>query len=273
MNDMRPAREGRLLRLAFTLTLAGLLSAVPIAVTWLFGGPVSTESPVGLAVLSAAAFAAASILFVAAGRTVGAMVALPAIAIGALLDDPATLALVLLFAAPAAEVAASVAAFGYPQRLLETWRRPFAEIRTATSRALASGPARLPATGPWVLDRLAVGTAVAATMTIAVWAVLVAASGAGDDPGTRTVLPAATEFPWVLGAGLGLAVTSAVACVVTGRVAGALVALPLVPTVWLDAPQRSEVAVVTLAAACGLVAVLASPIPSVVDAPDGGRRP
>ena len=50
-------------------------------------------------------------------------------------------------------------------------------------------------------------------------------------------------------------------CVLTGRVAGALMALPVVPAVWLDAPQRSEVVVVTLAAACGLVAVLASPVP------------
>jgi hypothetical protein len=56
-------------------------------------------------------------------------------------------------------------------------------------------------------------------------------------------------------------VASAVTCVLTGRVAGALMALPVVPAVWLDAPQRSEVVVVTLAAACGLVAVLASPVP------------
>ena len=86
------------------------------------------------------------------------------------------------------------------------------------------------------------------------------AFGAGDDPATRTVLPAATEFPWALGLGLALALISAVTCVLTGRVAGALMALPVVPAVWLDAPQRSEV-VVTLAAACGLVAVLASPMP------------
>ena len=97
MIDRRPAREGRLLRLAFTLTLVGLLATVPIVVTWLFDGEVPSEPPTGLAVLSAAAFAAASILFVAAGRTVGALVALPAIAIGGLLDDPRTMALVLLF--------------------------------------------------------------------------------------------------------------------------------------------------------------------------------
>ena len=261
MNDRRPAREGRLLRLAFTLTLVGLLGAVPIVTTWLLDGEVPSESPVGLAVLSAAAFAAASILFVAAGRTVGAMVALPAIAIGGLLDDLHTMALVLLFAAPVAEIAASVAAFGYPERVLDAWGGATAEIRNATSRALASGPLRRRAEGPWLLDLIVVGTAVGATSAIAVWAVLVTAFGAGDDPASRTVLPAATEFPWALGAGLALALTSVVTCVLTGRVAGALMALPVVPAVWLDAPQRSEVVVVTLAAACGLVAVLASPVP------------
>jgi hypothetical protein len=261
MNDRRPAREGRLLRLAFTLTLVGLLAAVPVVVTWLAVSPSRAGSSEGVAVLSAAAFAAASILFVAGGRTVGAMVALPAIAIGGLLDDLHTMALVLLFAAPVAEVAASVAAFGYPERVLDAWRSALAEIRNSTSRALASGPLRLRAGSPWVLDRLAVGAAVGATCTIAAWAVLVTASGAGDDPATRTVLPAATEFPWALGLGLALAVASAVTCVLTGRVAGALMALPVVPAVWLDAPQRSEVVVVTLAAACGLVAVLASPVP------------
>jgi hypothetical protein len=261
MNDRRPAREGRLLRLAFTLTLVGLLAAVPVVVTWLAGSASRAGSSEGVAVLSAAAFAAASILFVAGGRTVGAMVALPAIAIGGLLDDLHTMALVLLFAAPVAEVAASVAAFGYPERVLDAWRSALAEIRNSTSRALASGPLRLRAGSPWVLDRLAVGAAVGATCTIAAWAVLVTASGAGDDPATRTVLPAATEFPWALGLGLALAVASAVTCVLTGRVAGALMALPVVPAVWLDAPQRSEVVVVTLAAACGLVAVLASPVP------------
>jgi hypothetical protein len=261
MNDRRPAREGRLLRLAFTLTLVGLLAAVPVVVTWLAGSASRAGSSEGVAVLSAAAFAAASLLFVAGGRTVGAMVALPAIAIGGLLDDLHTMALVLLFAAPVAEVAASVAAFGYPERVLDAWRSALAEIRNSTSRALASGPLRLRAGSPWVLDRLAVGAAVGATCTIAAWAVLVTASGAGDDPATRTVLPAATEFPWALGLGLALAVASAVTCVLTGRVAGALMALPVVPAVWLDAPQRSEVVVVTLAAACGLVAVLASPVP------------
>jgi hypothetical protein len=112
-----------------------------------------------------------------------------------------------------------------------------------------------------VLDRIAVGAAIGSTSAIAAWAVLVTAFGAGDDPTTRTVLPAATEFPWALGLGLALAVVAAVTCVLTGRVAGALMALPVVPAVWLDAPQRSEVVVLTLAAACGLVAVLASPIP------------
>jgi hypothetical protein len=265
MNDRRPAREGRLLRLAFTLTLVGLLAAVPIVTTWLLDGEVRSESPIGLAVLSAAAFAAASILFVAGGRTVGAMVALPAIAIGGLLDDPHTMALVLLFAAPAAEVAASIAAFGYPERVLDAWRDALADIRRSTSRALASTPLRHRAGGPWVLDGIAVVTAVGATFAIAAWAVLVTASGAGDDPATRTVLPAATEFALVLGVGLALGLASAVTCVLTGRVAGALMVLPVVPAVWLDAPQRSEVVVVALAAACGLVAVLASPVPR--DAP------
>jgi hypothetical protein len=261
MIDGRPAREGRLLRLAFTLTLVGLLATVPIVVTWLFDGEVPSESPTGLAVLSAAAFAAASILFVAAGRTVGALVALPAIAIGGLLQDPRTVALVLLFAAPVAEVAGSIAAFGYPDRLLDAWGDAAAEIRDATSRSLARGPLRHRDGAPWVLDRIAIGAAVAATSAIAGWSVLVTAFGDGDDPATRTVLPAATEFPWVLGAGLALALLSAVACVLSGRLAGALMVLPLVPAVWLDAPQRSEVVVVTLAAACGLLSVLASPVP------------
>jgi hypothetical protein len=261
MNDRPPAREGRLLRLAFTLTLVGLLAAVPVVVTWLFGNETQPGSSDGLAVLAAAAFAAASILFVGAGRTVGAMVALPAIAIGGLLDDPPTMALVLLVAAPVAEVAGSIAAFGYPERALDAWRDAAAEIRHSTTSALARGPLRHRAGAPWVLDRIAIVAAVGATGAIAVWAVLVTAFGTGDDPATRTVLPAATEFPWVLGAGLALSLLSAVACVLTGRLAGALMALPLVPAVWLDAPQRSEVVVVTVAAACGLLAVLASPIP------------
>ena len=207
MIDRRPAREGRLLRLAFTLTLVGLLAAVPVVVTWLAGSAPRAGSSEGLAVLSAAAFAAASILFVATGRTVGAMVALPAIAVGGLLDDPHSMALALLFAAPVAEIAASVAAFGYPERMLDAWGGATAEIRNATMRALASGSLRHRAGGPWMLDRIAVGAAVGATFAIAAWAVLVTASGAGGDPATRTVLPAATEFPWALGLGLALALT------------------------------------------------------------------
>jgi hypothetical protein len=54
---------------------------------------------------------------------------------------------------------------------------------------------------------------------------------------------------------------AAVISFLTGRVPGVLMALPVVPAVWLAAPQRSEVVVVVLATACGLLAVLASPIP------------
>ena len=215
-----------------------------------------------------------AILFLAAGRTAGALVALPAISIGALLDDPETMALVLLFTAPVAEVAGVIAARGFPEPLAAAWIRSFAEVRAATARAVGSGPLRLPDRGPWVLDRVAVASAIGAAIAIAAWGVAVTASGAGDDPATRTVLPAATEYPWVLGIGLALAVVSAVVCVLTGRVAGVLMALPVVPAVWLDAPQRSEVAVVALAAAAGLVAVLASPVPVATGgAPLGRLRP
>jgi len=262
VNASRPVREDRLRRLAFGLTLAGLLAAVPISVMWLSDARAPSEPATGLAVLSAASFAAASILFVATGRVAGAAVALPAIGIGALLDDPNTMALVLLFSAPVAEVAASVAAFGYPERVLAVWRRAFAEIRSATGRAMGSGPARMPSRGVWVLDRLTVVTAIGAAVAIAAWGMLVTALGAGDDPATRTVLPAATEFPWALGVGLAMAVASATLSVLTGRVPGVLMALPVLPAVWLDAPQRSEVVVVVLATACGLAAVLATPVPS-----------
>lgn len=269
----RQDRRARLLRIAFTLTLAGLALAAPIVFTWLTGTNLMTGSSSGLAVLSAAAFAAGSILFLAAGRVSGAVVALPAIAIGALLDDPATMALTLVVAAPVAEVAASVANFGYPERALVRWRRAFGEIRAATAQALGSGPARRPAGGPWVLDRLAVLCAVGAAVAIVGWGALVAAFGGGDDPTTRTVLPAATEFPWALGVGLILAVASAVLCVITGRVPGVLMALPVVPAVWLDAPQRSEVVVVVLATAGGLLAVLASPVPGSEDRARVARPP
>jgi hypothetical protein len=50
-------------------------------------------------------------------------------------------------------------------------------------------------------------------------------------------------------------------------------ALPVVPAVWLDAPQRSEVVVVLLTAACGLVAVLASPVPSAGASPSATPDP
>lgn len=262
-----PVRAARLRRIALTLTLLGLVAAAPIAITWFIGDDGRARSSTGLAVLAAAAFAAASILFLATGRTAGAAVALPAISIGALLDDPPTMALVLVFTAPVAEVAGVVAARGFPEPLAEAWDRSFAEIRSATARALGSGPLRLPDRGPWVLDRLAVVGAVAASATIGVWGVLITAFGVGDDPATRTVLPAATEFAWVLGIGLASAVVTAVASFLTGRVPGVVMALPVVPAVWLDAPQRSEVVVVLLTAACGLVAVLASPIPS------GGASP
>lgn len=255
------------------LTLAGLAFAAPVTVTWLVREGMPSDPSTGLAVFSAAGFAAASILFLAAGRIAGAVVALPAIAIGALLDDPSTMALALVVAAPVAEVAASVAAFGYPQWVPAVWRRTFGEIRAATAQALRSGPARLPDEAPWMLDRLAVVCAVGAAGAIAVWGVSVAALGAGDDPSTRTVLPAATEFPWALGVGLAMAVASAVLCFVTGRAPGVLMALPLVPAVWLDAPQRSEVVVLALAAACGLVAVLASPIPENDDRERVDRPP
>ena len=257
----RPAREGRLRRIAFTCSLAGLAFAAPVAISWLTGEDVPQDSEPGLAVFSAVAFAAASILFLAAGRAAGAVVALPAIGVGALLDDPSTMALVLLVSAPVAEVAASVAAFGYPERALAVWRRAFGEIRAATARTMASGPAGVRGDGTWILDALTVLSAVGAAAMIGAWAVLVAALGDGDDPSTRTVLAAATEFPWVLGVGLAMALASATSCLLTGRVPGVLMALPIVPAVWLDAPQRSEVVVVVLTAACGLVAVLAAPVP------------
>jgi hypothetical protein len=266
MNDGRRFPEGRLRRTAFTITLVGLLAAVPIAVGWLTDAPL--EDLTGSATLSAAAFAAASILFLAAGRAAGAMVALPAIAIGALLDDPSTMALMVVCTAPVAEVAASVAAFGVPERTGDAWRLRFAEIRASTVQAAGSGPLRLPQSGPWVLDRLAASSAVAATVAIAAWGASVVAFGAGDDPTTRTVLPSAAEFPWLLGVGLAMAVVSAVTCFLTGRVAGVLMALPLVPAVWLDAPQRSEVVVVAMATAGGLLAVLGSRPP---ESPSGGR--
>jgi hypothetical protein len=78
----------------------------------------------------------------------------------------------------------------------------------------------------------------------------------------------AAEFPWLLGVGLAMAVVSAVTSFLTGRVAGVLMALPLVPAVWLDAPQRSEVVVVAMATAGGLLAVLGSRPP---ESPSGGR--
>jgi hypothetical protein len=214
-------------------------------------------------VLSAAAFAAGSILFLAAGRPAGAVAAFPAIAIWALLDDPTTMALVLVVAAPLAEVAGSVAAFGFPDRAAARWRRAAGEIRAATARAAERGPAfaRPSSDGSWVLDRAAVVTAIVGAATIAVWGVLMVATGARDDPTTRTVIASATEFPLVLGAGLALAVASAVMCVLTGRVPGASMALPILPVVWLDAPVRSEVVVVILSTAVGLTAVLLSPVP------------
>ncbi|MGZ8580187.1 MAG: hypothetical protein ACXWW9_02765 [Actinomycetota bacterium] len=256
-----PILAARLCRIALTLTLLGLFAAAPIAITWLTGQDFPSEPPTGLAVLSAAAFTAACILFLAAGRTAGAVVALPAISIGALLDDPETMALVLLFTAPMAEVAGVISARGFPAPVGAAWSRSFAEVRSATTRALGSGPLRPPARGPWLLDRVAVASAIGAAVAIAAWGVLVIAFGAGDDPTTRTVLPAATEFPWVLGIGLALAVVAAIVSFLTGRVPGVLMASPVVPAVWLDAPQRSEVVVVVLATACGLVSVLASPVP------------
>jgi len=257
-----PAREVRLRRAAFTLTLAGLAFVAPMVAAWLAAGDLAAGSPTGLAVIAAAAFAAASILFLGAGQVAGVVVALPAIAIGALLDDPRTMALVLLVAAPVAEVAAAAAAFGVSEPVLTRGRRAFREIRSATARAFGSGPLGLPAGGPWVLDRVAVASAIGAAIAIGAWGVLVTAFGTGDDPTTRTVLPAATEFPWVLGIGLALAVLSAVVSLLTGRVAGVLMGLPVLPAVWLDAPQRSEVVVLVLATACGFAAVLSSPVPS-----------
>ena len=198
------------------------------------------------------------------------VVALPAISIGALLDDPPRWRSSCV-AAPAAEVAGLVAT-GYPERALARWRRAFGEFSAATAQALGSGrPAA--GRGLWLLDRLAVPRAVGAAVAIVGWAVLVAAFGGGDDPTTRTVLPAATEFPWALGVGLILAVASAVLCVITGRVPGVLMALPVVPAVWLDAPQRSEVVVVVLATAGGLLAVLASPVPGSEDRARVARPP
>jgi hypothetical protein len=261
------ARAARLRRIALTSTLLGLFAAAPIAISWLVGRDLPSRPPAGLAILSAAAFAAASILFLATGRSIGAMVALPAITTGALLDDRETMAMMLLFTAPVAEVAGVIAARGFPAPVAAAWRASFAEIRAATGRALASGPVRMPVGRPWVLDRLAVGGAIVAALAILAWGVLVVAFGAGDDPLTRTVIASATEFPWVLGVGLAAAVASAVLCFLTGRVPGVAMALPVVPAVWLDAPQRSEVVVLVVTAACGLVAVLASPIPS-----DGAPR-
>lgn len=268
-----PIRADRLRRIALTLTLLGLFAAAPLAIIWLTGQEFPSAAPTGLAVLSASAFASASILFLASGRRAGAVVALPAISIGALLDDPETMAMVLLFTAPAAEVAGMIAARGFPASLADAWMRSFAEVRSATARALGSGPLRLPARGPWLLDRIALTSALGAAVAIAAWAVLVVAFGAGDDPTTRTVLPAATEFPWVLGIGLALAVVAAVMSFLTGRVPGVLMALPVVPAVWLDAPQRSEVVVVVLATAGGLLAVLASPVPGSDDRARVARPP
>jgi hypothetical protein len=268
-----PIRADRLRRVALSLTLLGLFAAAPIAITWLTGRDFPSEPPTGLAVLSAAAFAAASILFIATGRNAGVVVALPAISIGALLDDPETMAMVLAFTAPTAEVAGMIAARGFPASVADRWMRSFAEVRSATARALGSGPLRLPDRGPWLLDRIAAATALGSAAAIAAWAVSVVAFGTGDDPTTRTVLPAATEFPVVLGIGLALAVVAAVISFLTGRVPGVLMALPVVPAVWLDAPQRSEVVVVVLATACGLFAVLASPIPESDDRARVARSP
>ncbi|MGH2539249.1 MAG: hypothetical protein ACRDGK_01860, partial [Actinomycetota bacterium] len=134
----RPARDVRLRRAAFTLTLGGLACSAPVVAEWLSAGKVAAGSSSGLAVIAAAAFAAASILFLGAGRTAGAVVALPAITIGALLDDPRTMAMLLLLAAPVAEVAAAVAAFGVSDPVLAIWGRAFGEIRSATARALGS---------------------------------------------------------------------------------------------------------------------------------------
>jgi hypothetical protein len=178
--------------------------------------------------------------------------------------------LALLVAAPAAEVAAVVATSGYPVSLTGAWTRAFGEIRAATVRAVDGTPLRRPASGAWVLDRAAVGAAVGAVVAIAAWGLLVAAYGDGDDPTTRTVIASATEFPVVLGVGLAAAVLSATLCILTGRVPGVAIALPLIPAVWLDAPQRSEVVVVVLAAACGLSAVLAAPVPDA-EPPPGAR--
>jgi hypothetical protein len=254
-----PDRAARLRRIALTLTLLGLIASVPVTLSALVGD--APEAPSGLAVLAAAAYAAASILFLAGGRSAGLVVALPAITIGALLDDPETMGLALLLAAPAAEVAAVVGTSGYPTPQREAWERSFAEIRGATARALASTPLRPSQDGRWVLDRLTVASAVLAVVAIVAWGLLVLARGGGDDPTTRTVIPSATEFPWVLGVGLAAAACSSVLAVLTGRVPGALMALPLVPAVWLDAPQRSEVVVVVLACACGLAALLSSRVP------------
>jgi hypothetical protein len=261
-------RVARLRRIALTLTLLGLFAATPTAISWLAGRDLSSSPPEGLAIVAAAAFAAASILFLATGRSVGALVALPAITTGALLGDPETMAMMLLFTAPIAEMAGVIAAQGFPAPVAATWRASFAEIRATTVRTLASGPVRMPAVGPWVLDRLAVGAASLACVAVLAWGLLVVAFGSGDDPLTRTVIPSATEFPFVLGVGLAAAVTSAVLCFLTGRVPGVVMALPVVPAVWLDAPQRSEVVVLVVTAACGLVAVLASPIPSSGATPD-----
>ena len=159
MNDRRPAREGRLLRLAFTLTLVGLLAALPVVVTWLLGSASRPGSSDGLAVLSAAAFAAASILFVAGGRTVGAMVALPAIAIGGLLDDPHTMALVLLVRGAGRRGRSVDRRVRLPERVLDARGRRARRHQELDVERARVGAAAPPRRGPWVLDRIAVGAA------------------------------------------------------------------------------------------------------------------
>ena len=270
VNELRSTREGRLRRIAFGLTLAGLAFAAPTAIAWITGdsypgsrararrdrgrGLRRSEHPVRRDGARRRRD----------GRAAGDRRSAPCS------TTPTRWVWSLLVSAPIAEVAASVAAFGYPERLLVSWRGAFADIRAATARAVASWPLRMPDRGPWLLDRITVVTAVGATLAIAGWAVLVATLGAGDDPTTRTVLPASTEFPWALGVGLALSVVSAVLSVLTGRVPGVLMALPVLPAVWLDAPQRSEVVVVVLAAACGLISVLATPVPAgEIERPSG----
>ena len=60
-------RVARLRRIALTLTLLGLFAATPTAISWLAGRDLSSSPPEGLAIVAAAAFAAASILFLATG--------------------------------------------------------------------------------------------------------------------------------------------------------------------------------------------------------------